>query len=324
MSQTADFLLRRLRLRHLQLLALLDSEGSLRAAAQVLHLSQPAVSKMLNEIEQAFDGRLFERGRRGVQPSDFGRVLIHHARIVLGEVERAASEVEAMRGGATATLRLGTLSVTNLVPAAIVLLLAMMPGARVRIREGAVHDLLQQLRDGELDCVFGAFTTDALAHNATDALHAEPILDDHLCALVSARHPLARARKVTWAQLADGRWVAPPRAALVRQQFIAAYLHRGLVPPDPVVETMSPVTVFDLLRRDPTLIAATRFETTRLEVPTGLRRLALTERVELPPLCILTRHASAPRTAIVENFAHALRGVASPDARRRGSRGPAE
>ena len=145
-----DYLLRRLRVRHLQLLAILDDSGSVRSAADELNLSQPAVSKMLAEVESAFGHRLFDRGRRGVVANTHGRAAVHRARVVLNELQGAAHELQGMRGGG-GLLRLGTLSVTDIVPAAVVRLRQRLPGSRVQIREGRVQELIAALLDGVLD-----------------------------------------------------------------------------------------------------------------------------------------------------------------------------
>lgn len=310
MQISPDFLLRRLRLRHLQLVVLLAREGSLRSAASALNLTQPAVSKMLREIEQVFGGPLFERGRRGVEPTATGRALVHHARVVLGDVDRAAAEIEALREGASATLRLGTMSITSIVPAAIVDLCARMPDARVRIREGAMRELLPQLREGALDCVFGSIAHDAMVTELMDVLDVEVIFADRLGAIADERHALAGAGRVAWQDLAGQRWVTPPRDTLLREQFVAAFVRVGRAPPDPVVETLSPVTTVDLLRRDPGLLGLVRDETAAFALMNGLRRLEIVKPMPLPPLCALTRRTGVAQTPVVAGFVEALRRAA--------------
>src|SRR4051812_30062237 len=108
MPTTSDHLVRRLRLRHLELLVALADAGTMRAAATRLHLSQPALSKMLGEIEKGFGTRLFERSPQGLAANGLGEAAIYRARIMLGELSRAQQEVDALRGGATGVLRLGT------------------------------------------------------------------------------------------------------------------------------------------------------------------------------------------------------------------------
>lgn len=322
MNVSPDYLLRRLRLRHLQLLVILEREGSLRATASALNLTQPAASKMLQEIEQAFGGRLFERSRRGVEPNAAGRPLVHRARVVLAEIERAAGEVEAIRGGASSTLRLGTLSITSIVPSAVVDLCGRIPGARVRIREAGLPELLPRLQNGELDCVFGAVTGDALVAQATELPEVETIFPDRLCALVAEGHPLAQARRVAWRDLVGLRWIAPPPETPIRQHFVAAFLRIGCVPPDPVVETLSPVTMIELLRRDASLIALVRDESTRFGAPEGLRRLEIGAPMLLPPLCVLTRRTGVEHPEILSVFIDALRRAARRARTRRKRPGP--
>lgn len=209
MLTTPDFLLRRLRMRHFQLLVLLGDQGSLRAAAASLNLTQPAASKMLAEVERAFGTVLFDRGRHGVDPNVFGRAAIHHARVMMAETAHAANELNAMRGGASAVVRVGAPSITGVVTKATVELMRLVPGACVEIREGSVHDLLKLLLDAELDCVFSALPSEALTNDPIEQLQSEIVLNDHVCAIVAKTNPLSRKRKATWHDLASQRWIAP-------------------------------------------------------------------------------------------------------------------
>ncbi|UUX96706.1 LysR family transcriptional regulator [Aquabacterium sp. J223] len=303
-----DHLVRRLRLRHLELLVKLGGVATLRGVAEQLNLSQPAISKMLVEIEDAFGSRLFERSRQGVRPNASGEAAIHHARLVLGELSRATDALEAMRNGASALLRLGTLPVTATVPAAIVDLRARLPGVTVQIREGRVQELMRRLVDGELDCVFGAVTPEGLASDSLDDIEAEVIVQDGLCVLASAAHEPVRPGPLHWRDLAGGRWVAPPRETLVRQAFMTAFLDEGLAPPVPVIETMSSVTIGAVMRLDPALLCAVRREHALDELARGgVRELPVLPSVGLPPLCLFTRRGDIDRPAVVDAFAQALR-----------------
>jgi len=310
MTTNLDYLVRRLRLRHLELLVRLADAGTMRGAADLLSLSQPAISKMLVEIEEAFGARLFERSRQGVSANPFGIAAMHHARIILGELSRTTDELDAMRTGASAMLRLGTLSVTAAVPAAIAGLQSRMPGACVQIRDGRVHALIQRLLDGELDCVFGAMTPEALANESFRSVRAEVIVEDRLCVLASDRNALVRRRRLRWTDLQAARWVAPPPETLVRQAFMSAFMNEGLDPPVPVIEAMSSVTVGAAARLDPTVLCAVRHEHARDELARGgVRRLAVAPEIALPPLCLFTRRGSPERPAVVQEFARALRGA---------------
>jgi len=316
-DRSPDYLVRRLRLRHLELLVALADAGTMRAAAERLHLSQPAISKMLVEAEDALAARLFERSRQGVQATAAGSAAVHRARVVLGELAHACNEVGAIGKGASAVLRVGTFSVTAAVPAAVVRLRRKMPGAAVHLHEGRVRELIELLLEGELDCVFGALTAELLGSERLRLLQSEVLLEDRLCALAAESNPLLRRRGLRWVDLQGASWVAPPRQTLVRQAFMTAFLNEGVDPPEPVIETLSSVTIGALLRLDPTLLCAVRFEHARDEVARGgVRQLALRPAVALPPLGLFTRRSGLEMSPVVRAFAQALRaaGVAPPDA----------
>lgn len=308
MSKGFDYVVRRLRLRHLELLVSLAEVGTMRAAAARLHLSQPAISKMLLEIEDALGGRLFERSRQGVQPTAAGVAATHRARVVLAELAHARDEVEAIRGGASAVLRIGTFSVTAAVPAAVVQLRQRLPGTAVHLREGSVRELIQRLLEGELDCVFGALTNELLTSDHLRSLQSEVLLRDQLCVLAAESNLVWRRRGLRWVGLHGASWVAPPKETLVRQAFMTAFLNEGIDPPEPVIEAMSSVTIGAVLRLDPSLLGAVRYEHARAELARGgVRRLVVGPPVGLPPLGLFTRRGDTGPTPVLHEFARAIR-----------------
>lgn len=319
MSQSPDYLVRRLRLRHLELLVALADAGTMRAAATRLHLSQPALSKMLAEIEAGFEARLFERSAHGLAANALGEAAVYRARVILGELLRGKDEVDALRTGAEGVLRLGTLSVTAAVPQAIVQLRRRLPGARLQVHEGRVRDMVQRLLDGELDCVFGAVTPELLTSDLLALLKPEVLLKDELCVLCAQGHPLSRRRKLGWPDLRAQAWVAPPKDTLIRQALMTAFLNAGLQPPEPAIEVLSSVTVGSVLRMDRSLLAAVRLEHARDELGRGgVRRVAVAPAMALPSLGLYTRRAAEGPPPLVQAFAAALRRVgASPGTRAR-------
>ena len=80
MDAKTHHLVRKLRLRHLELLAALSETATMRGAAARLHLSQPAISKMLGEIEGCFGARLFERSHQGIPANALGASAVFRAR----------------------------------------------------------------------------------------------------------------------------------------------------------------------------------------------------------------------------------------------------
>jgi len=106
--------------------------------------------------------------------------------------------------------------------------------------------------------------------------------------------------------------VAPPKDTLVRQALITAFLNQGLEPPEPAVEVVSSVTQGSLLRMDPLLVGAARYEHARDEVARGgVRRVKVAPQVALPSLGLYTRKSSEALPPLVGELAAAIRRAAS-------------
>jgi DNA-binding transcriptional LysR family regulator len=313
MDTKTDRLIRTLRLRHLELLVALSEARTMRGAATRLHLSQPAISKMLGEIEDCFGARLFERSHQGIHANPLGTGAAFRARAVLNELARATEDVDAMQSGITAVLRVGAPSVTAAVPAAIVELRRRMPGAAVQLREGRVHELIHRLLDGELDCVFGAITPELVASELIPMLEPVVLLEDELCVLASDANEGVAGRRLRWTDLQAAPWVVPPKETLVRQAFMTAFLNAGATPPVPVIEALSSVTIGTVLRQDPSLLCAVRLEHAADEVARGgVRRLQVLPKMVLPSFGLFFRRDGNERPAILSAFADAIRRVSGP------------
>jgi DNA-binding transcriptional LysR family regulator len=313
MDTKTDRLIRTLRLRHLELLVALSEARTMRGAATRLHLSQPAISKMLGEIEDCFGARLFERSHQGIHANPLGTGAAFRARAVLNELARATEDVDAMQSGITAVLRVGAPSVTAAVPAAIVELRRRMPGAAVQLREGRVHELIHRLLDGELDCVFGAITPELVASELIPMLEPVVLLEDELCVLASLSNEGVTGRRLRWTDLQAAPWVVPPKETLVRQAFMTAFLNAGATPPVPVIEALSSVTIGTVLRQDPSLLCAVRLEHAADEVARGgVQRLQVLPKMVLPSFGLFFRRDGNERPAILSAFADAIRRVSGP------------
>jgi len=89
----------RLKLRHLRLIDAVAEARSLSAAAAKLHVTQPAASKGLREIEDILGTPLFVRGAKGLTLTMFGRSLIAHSKTIQSEIRHVTEELEAIDGG---------------------------------------------------------------------------------------------------------------------------------------------------------------------------------------------------------------------------------
>src|SRR5436305_2022769 len=96
-SRTGSLIRSRLKMRQIALLAHLDEERCVIRAAQAIGMTQPAASKLLREIEDALQVRLFDRHARGIVPTSCGEILVRHARSILSEIHVAQQEIATLR-----------------------------------------------------------------------------------------------------------------------------------------------------------------------------------------------------------------------------------
>src|SRR5947208_5407024 len=98
-NYTHWFIRARLKTRQLLLLVAMEEEGNIHGAAQVLNMTQPAASKLLKDLEDMLEVRLFERLPRGVRPTWYGETMIRHARMALASLSQAHMEIDPLKAG---------------------------------------------------------------------------------------------------------------------------------------------------------------------------------------------------------------------------------
>jgi DNA-binding transcriptional LysR family regulator len=233
--------------RHLQLLVALDDFRSLVKVADYLHITQPAVSKALAELERGLEVQLFERGPRGMTPTLFGECMIRHARTLLGDFRKAHDELASLRSGGGGIVSLGILPAAApvLAPMAIALLKRRSPETTVTLSEGTLDNLLPDLQVGRLDLVVGTLAPTRLPSTVTARILHE---EDPLVLVAGAHHPLASRPNPRWADLADYPWIVPPPGASMREPLERILAEHDLPIPLNRVESVSLVTNWTLLR----------------------------------------------------------------------------
>ena len=236
-------LVERLRFRHLQLLVELRKGGSLRAAAEVLNLTQPALSKALGTVEDAFGFPLFVRSARGLTPTARGDIAIRGAVLLLEELTNVAAEASAEP--AVPVLRIGAppFVAQGYLPAVLARLVQSNArvGVRVELVEERVPMLLQLLLNRRLDALITSYSTE-LPEAAGQVLHYEKLFDTEFSVIAPPDHPLASARRVTWQRLAEESWIMPAPSSMVRRMMDEVFRREGILMPVPVIESTSPVT----------------------------------------------------------------------------------
>jgi DNA-binding transcriptional LysR family regulator len=203
-----------LKARHLRLLVTIDSYRNLSQVAEVTHVTLPAVSKSLAELERGLGLSLFTRTGQGLVPTPYGECLTRHAHAMLHVLHQARDELKALSAGTEGKIEIGVLPVSAsiLLTQALKLLKERSPGTNVKIVEGSAATLLPDLWQGHLDLVVGRLPPpDTLGSFDEKELLEEPVM------LVTGRHhPLARKKSVQWADLRPYPWILPPIGSILR------------------------------------------------------------------------------------------------------------
>jgi DNA-binding transcriptional LysR family regulator len=244
-SSSAQFVPSRFKTRQLQLLVHLDEHRSLLHAASAAHMTQPAASKLLRELEETLGVELFVRHTRGVEPTWYGEILMRHARDAMAEIRHAFDEVSALKSGQSGQASIGTVvtSATDLVPRAVAALKERFPQILVSIEMDFSEVLLHRLQQGELDMVI------ARIYNLRDLteLHFESLGEAPHAMVARSGHPLSRKRGLSWNELVSQTWVIGPQGNVLRDRITLLLLELGLKMPKQLVESSSLPVITSLL-----------------------------------------------------------------------------
>lgn len=207
----------RLKTRHLLLLTALADEGSVHRAAQTLVMTQPAASKMLRELEQTLDVQLFERLPRGVQPTEYGKALIRHARLVIESLDQAHDELAGLKEGQAGHVRVGAITspAVSLLPGVIAALKREAPMLNITVEVESSNVLLERLAQDRLDLVIGRLSEE---HDKL-SLNYAPLTFEPVNAVVRPGHPLLRQASLTLDLLESATWIVPPLGSVLRHRF---------------------------------------------------------------------------------------------------------
>jgi DNA-binding transcriptional LysR family regulator len=286
MAQIDRVLRSNIKLRHLQLLVALDQFRHLGRTAEFLSVSQPAVSRMLTEVEGMLGLILFDRSVRGTVPTASGKSLVRFARGVLAGFERTRDEIAAEASGAAGRTRVGAMvvAVPVLLAEAVKLLKTRSAQATVLIEEGDLTHLLPKLRLGELDIFVGRLEP---GYAAPD-LVTEPLYNEPMVLVVKPDHPLVSKRNVSWADIATLPCVLPPPWASLRVKIEQTFYQHDLHPPVDVIETASFLALQTfVLQRDAAGFLA-RSVGLHCEQLGQFKVLSLKVPVDLPPIGLIT------------------------------------
>ncbi len=230
-----DRVAHRLKLRDLRLLEVVVRSKSMARAAAQLHLTQPAVSKTVSELEKTLGVRLLDRTRRGIEPTPQGHALLKSGIAMFDDLRQGVREIEFLSDGAVGEVRLAASDpmAGGFLPVIIDRLSRDYPRISVYMIQTAIGSLdhrspqYAQLRERNVDLVLGPI----IRPFAEDDLELELLFDDKLIVAASSFSPWSGRRKITLAELIDEPWGMPAPDSPVGARCVAAFRAFGLGAP---------------------------------------------------------------------------------------------
>ncbi|WP_354699825.1 HTH-type transcriptional regulator CynR [Paraconexibacter sp. AEG42_29] len=215
-------------LRQLRYLVAIVDHGTFTAAAEALHVAQPALSQQMRRLEAEVGLPLLRRAPRGVTPTDAGGLLVARARRVLSELDAATAELDELQGllrGRVVLGAMGSLGPVDL-PALLARFHAEHPQVTLEVKEEPTAELVRLLAADAVDLAF-ATRQPALPSGVVEQVMAH----EDLVLVVAPDHPLAGRRSpVRLGVLAQDPWIAFKGGTGLRQAMDAATAAAGVRP----------------------------------------------------------------------------------------------
>ncbi|MEJ5990894.1 pca operon transcription factor PcaQ [Ramlibacter sp. PS3R-8] len=226
----------RLKIRHLRALVAVAEQGTLVRAADVLSITQPAVSKTLAELEGIVGRQLLERTSKGATLTAAGRVLLRHAGASLRALNEGLDSLATGQEGEAPTLLIGALPnvAATVLPPALLRFAETDPRVRISVRTGSNAQLIAALRQGVLDLLIGRLAEPA----DMQGLSFEQLYTESLVLVVRPQHPLAGCRNIDPELLRKHRLVLPDAGTRVREAADRFFVSSALGLPVQTIETI--------------------------------------------------------------------------------------
>jgi DNA-binding transcriptional LysR family regulator len=217
----------RLTLRDLSILLTAVDAGSMSKAAELLRVSQPAISRTISLLEREVGAQLITRTSRGIKPTEHGDALVTRSRAALDQLRDAVDEMDVLADAKVGKLRLAAneVALSGVVGTVINRLYERYPGIVFEIVPAHTHTAqIQELERGTVELVIGQVApSDVDRHFEVTQLFQEPLV-----VVAGARNAWTRRSKIELAELMDEPWAFSPLNSVSGRSMEQAFRARGL------------------------------------------------------------------------------------------------
>jgi DNA-binding transcriptional LysR family regulator len=251
-------------------------EGSITRAAKVQHITQPALTRSIRNLEERVGGPLLVRSSRSIALTEAGETLYRYAQLITSQAELAMSDVRSIARGEKGHVHIGigSLFAPALIRHLIPDISERFPGLHLRITEGFFEDLVQGMTRGDIDVVVSNLPPGTVPRDVI----MKPIFNVRTEFVAGAAHPLAQREHVSAREMGQADWAIIKHPHIV--SFLEHFFANASLPPLVVaVETSSLATLKDL-------VLTGRFVAM-------LPRLWIEEEIASGDICILRREGGS-------------------------------
>ena len=222
------------------------STRSLTAAAQVMGVSQPALTQAIAKLERQLNVSLFDRSTRPLKITPYGQELLEYAQTMERNADELTAKLDAMKAGTGGVLRIGCGPdwIHEILPAAISRMQDSSPELRVSLTVALSDDLRKMLDADRLDMFFASISDVYFGA----AYETRVLLREEMIVVARSDHPVHRSGAINLAHLAQLPWVMTGDETFGRQLLRRVFGRAGVQVPLPAVETNSVRAMMNILR----------------------------------------------------------------------------
>ncbi|HHQ4053810.1 TPA: transcriptional regulator TdcA, partial [Citrobacter freundii] len=216
--------------------------GSIGSAAKELGLTQPAVSKIINDVEAYFGIELVVRKNTGVTLTQAGQVMLSWSESITREMKNMVDEMNSMTGNAVVDVSFGfpSLIAFTIMSGMIKKFKEVFPKAQVSMYEAQLSSFLPAVRDGRLDFAIGTLSDEMKLHD----LHVEPLFESEFVLVASNSRTCTGI--TTLKALKNEQWVLPQTNMGYYSELLTTLQKNG-ISSENIVKTDSVVTIYNLV-----------------------------------------------------------------------------
>ncbi|RDL43441.1 pca operon transcription factor PcaQ [Marinomonas piezotolerans] len=293
--------------RHLECFLEVTRQGSVVRAADALHLTQPAVSKRLKELEEILGVRLLERSKKGVELTSFGNLFLEHASASVASLREGAERVAQAKLKGFQQLSVGVLPTvaTSILPEAVKRFRIDYADVRLHLLSGPNSLLMSQLRVGELDLVVGRLGLP----ETMSGLSFQHLYSEQVAFVVQPNHPLLKAANFQLSDIAKYTVLYPPKESITAPSVDDFFLAEGVGVIKDRIDTVSDSFGKEFIRNNDAIWIISRGVVAREIADGEFAELPVNTKETLSAVGLTMRSDSTPSRAL-QQFVKAVRETA--------------